>query len=436
MAITQLYKNFLNITHLSNTMSKLSLMTGAVFTDNPLDYIGKLHDLNVKYSTSGKVTEVYGSLRSDVGLPTARPNHRLPDISFEYLTEYVKCCNEHNIIFNYTANSPLVGDLSTLSENYDKYVDFLKSLESIGVGRITIANPMIMKIVSTHTDIPIEVSTIQSVRTAPELIRLKQLYKNINKVCVSIDINRNMSDLKAIKSVGENLGVEVEVIATEFCKTDRSNCVHRMHCYNLHAYNMTKDVARGGLTYAGNQQPTSIKGYPWQGADGCIFSRTADYVPWLISNTVWPNILDQYIKSTNITNFKITTRTAPPDYAIWLVERYLAREFEGNLSQLWLQLSANDKFANKETNFNETQDKNANIVPYQMLDLMTKRHITMSVGHEHMTGDYNFFDVFILFPNIDWSKILWVDKSSDELESYESNWADKWDKILTTKNNE
>ena len=298
-------------------------------------------------------------------------------------------------------------------------------MEDIGVGRITLAHPAIMQIVCEETNIPIEVSTIMEVKHAAQLRRLKELYPNINKVCISLEINRNINQVADLYEFCFNEGIILEVLATEFCKTGRSNCVHRRHCYDQHSHNMSHEAARKGINDDGTKQQKSLRGYPWNGKTGCIYSRAED-ISWLIGNTIWPQHLFRYSAETGVRNFKITTRTAPPEYGKWLTETYMKGHFTGYIASLWLQLQASSAYAMKH-DFKKMQERG--MPEYSINQLLVNRGITTRVNGKAYTGT-DFMSIYFDNPDVDWSQIVWVDKATASLKKYECNWGDQWIRIL------
>lgn len=411
----------------------LELMTGAIFTDNPMDYPEQIKKLNSDKNKFGRVHELYGSMRaSAIGIPTARPDFRLPDISRAYLQSYIESCHANGLIFNYTANGPLLGNLEDIDAGYAKLITELQWLESIGVDRITVSHPLVMQAVCKYTSMPIEVSTILNVYQANGIRQLKEQYPNINKVCMSIDHNRHLGTVRALQHTCLQLGIQLEIIATEFCKIGTGNCsqLHRAQCYNMHSYNMPENVARKGINSDGSKQHRDIKGYPWSGSTGCIFNRAKDSVAWLMSNTVWPNDILRFSELTNVVNFKITTRTAPAEYALQLASFYLDVNYDGPLAGLWLQLPAS--LLSARDKFDKIQGSFVDKVPYFCEDLAKRRTVCTKLQGTIIERSMNFMDLFFEFPHVDWHQINWVDKPTDECDFYECNWPYLWHNYLQT----
>lgn len=407
----------------------IHIMTGAIFEDG---YLEGCHELNKKYDKV-KIHELYSSLRSSYsGIPTARPDFRLKETTWEELEAYIKKAHELGMIFNYTMNASDVGDLEHFSKNYSKIAESVKRLERIGVDRVTIASPLLLDLVCQETKLPIEVSTIMHVDSLQTPHVLKELYPNINKICLGVSKNREIGFVRKITEVCKSLGIELEVMVNEFCMIENAPCqnIHRPHCYKLHSANQTENVARKGINSDGSKQPSRVSGYPWSsGTSGCVYSRNIDKTAWLNSRTVWPNESLEYANITGVRNYKVTCRTAPKDWGLQLNELYMRGEYNGPLAGLWLQLQASLLSAREK--FDNIQNKMVSTIPYNA-EILSRPHrmkMRMTDGTWY-EGDLKFYDRFFLDPAYSPDDYVSVDKEDDELKEWECNWVYKWNKIV------
>lgn len=420
-------------------MDKFTVMTGAVMLPNPEEFPNRIGELN-KIDSIGKVHELYGSGRtSKFNLPTARPDFRLVDIDWEYLEKYIKACHDNGLIFNYTMNANFIGGLEDIYFKYDKIVEALHHLEEIKVDRITVSHPVLMDMICNHTNLPIEVSTILNVNSIQAPTELKRRYPNINKICMSIDKIRCLDFVRKLNKECEKNDILLECMVSEFCAIGYMSCsqLHRNFCYNLHSLNQPQDIAqkkqwtdKDGFVY---NMPKEIAGYPWNsGKTGCIFNRAINPKIWLSSRTIWPNEIKEYLEFTGVKQIKVTTRTAPVDFALELTKRYMIGKYDGPLAGLWLALQAST--LDKRKLFEQIQKNASTSVPYMCSELSEKRYISAVLGGIKYTGHYSFMSIFFLNPEFDFSNVKWVDKENDEaFESYESNWLYVWDKLLNSK---
>jgi len=290
----------------------------------------KFKELNEKYSEV-QVHEVYGSIRKIKIFGSARPDFRVPDVSLESFEQSVKDYNEAGILVNYTDNTPIVDKAKIDIEHVKETLAYLKR---IGIGRLTVAHPLSMEIIAEYSDIPVEISTIYRANTPYQLRELKRRNPNINKVCLDVALNRNFESLALLKKEGDALGIETELLANEYCITD---CADRVQCYNEHAQCKTdKDASK-------------FKRYPM---GICTQIRNiGNPVEWTRSRFIAPQSMAYYNEVHGIKKFKVTGRTHPTPYILWIVETYLSQKFEGNLLELWADVKNIARVAKGKTSF-------------------------------------------------------------------------------------
>ncbi|AHY25008.1 peptidase [Pectobacterium bacteriophage PM2] len=299
--------------------------TFKVGTNFDLALLDKIVELNEKYPDS-LINEVYGSTRA-MAFVAARPDFRLPDVDQSFLENYVARCNELGICFNYTLNTINPGSKRELVEWKKKAIqDYVQYLWSIGVYRVTVANPIIMEIIrEVNTDIQFEISTIMHIDAVTQIKYLHDQY-NIKKVCCGIHKNRSVSFLKQAANFCNDNGIIFEVLVNEFCsnagKGYTTHCSYRDSCYIFHSTDITADDAQ------------SLGGYPMQ---HCIKARDTDPFNWLRTRFVRPQDLSLY-RDIGITQFKVSGRTGSTEYIIKVLEAYSSEKFEGNLLELWKPL--------------------------------------------------------------------------------------------------
>ena len=310
--------------------------TFKIGTNFDLALLDKIVELNAKNPDS-LINEVYGSTKA-MAFVAARPDFRLPDVKDEELETYVARCNELGICFNYTFNSINPGTKRELDTWKKKAIqEYVQYLWSIGVYRITVANPIVMQIVrEVNTEIEFEISTILHVDAVTQIKYLHDQY-NIKKVCCGIHKNRSVSFLKqAAKFCNEN-GIIFEILVNEFCsnagKGYTTHCSYRDSCYIFHSTDVTSEDAQ------------KLDGYPMQ---HCIKARDTDPFNWLRTRFVRPQDLKLY-RDIGITQFKVSGRTGSTEYIMKVLEAYSSEKFEGNLLALWKPL---------ETIYNNESDAN------------------------------------------------------------------------------
>lgn len=291
----------------------IELMVGSNFDPN---LPTKMNELNIKYKDNNiQIHEVFGSIQGLKLFGTARPRFRVPSIDFASFEKSVEQLNKFNILVNYTDNTPIVN-----KHNIDmmKIRNNLKYLEDIGIGRLTIAHPLAMEIISEYSTLPIEVSTIYQANTPYKIRELKRRFPNVNKICVDVSLNRDFDKLLELQKEAQLQYIELELLANELCIKD---CVDRIQCYNEHTQCET------------DEETSKFKRYPM---GNCTRIRNSESpVEWTRAPFILPQSLEFYKNETSINKFKITGRTSTTEYILKLIEMYLSKNFEGNLLELW-----------------------------------------------------------------------------------------------------
>lgn len=292
------------------------------------DLLDKFNELN-KIHKCNKITELYGSTAEWSSL-AARPTFRLPDIDSKTLELYVKKAKDYNIDFNYTLNSFVpFGSKVEMCNNLSKIVDYVKLLESIGVYRLTIANPIMLEVIRKYakSDIEIEISTCAHIDAVSQIKYYHEKY-GVNKVCGNLNKNRDFNFLKVASQYCNDNGIIYELMANEFCGVGGSNysthCVYRDSCYACHATNETYED-----TMLFDNYPMNL----------CTASRNENPANWLRLRWIRPEDIVYYNK-IGLENFKITGRTGSTEYIIKTISSYMDGKFDGNIIELWKPLES------------------------------------------------------------------------------------------------
>lgn len=339
----------------------IKLMCGNNWDEELLDgYI----ELNKKYEHNGVViNEMYGSL-VDNPLGTARPDYRIQDKSFVMFERFVDKANRFGIKINYTLNTSCIGSLEEFAKKEHSIIRFLQHLESTGVHRVTVAHPLIIELVNQHTGLSVELSTIFEIDSTAAL---KGFAGKIDKVCIKLAKNRDFMFLKAMKMEADKHNIHLELLANEFCYI---YCIDRAACYNLHGHTKTKT--------------TLYNNYPM---GRCILKRYQEPVEWIKAPFILPQWMSWYADNNNvgIRHFKITGRTHPTPYLLWVVEQYMQRSYRGNLLKLWANLECIGKehsdwpALSYELNIQES----LLVSPYEFLDVLETKNVDCSIDCEH-----------------------------------------------------
>lgn len=290
-------------------------------------------ELNKKYAGKSQIVEFFGSDRSNEAV-TARPGWRLPDISKEFFADYVKKLAENNIVFNYTMNSIQPYGSKVEMINHKKEIqDLVLWLESIGVYRITVANPMMALFIREVSNIEMELSCIAHFDTVTQLKYYHEVL-GINKFCNSILKNRNKQFLINAQKYCDENDLILELMANEMCGVagvDKdgthyaTHCVFRDSCYLCHACNKIKEDS---MSY--NNYPM---GY-------CMSARSQTPEAWLRMRWIRPEDQKIYREKCGVNYFKLSGRTGTSTYLKFIMEAYMSESFDNNLLALWKPLSS------------------------------------------------------------------------------------------------
>lgn len=289
-----------------------------------------IKEMNEKYKGKAKVVELFGSDAAHAEI-AARPNWRLPDISVEEFSKYIKACNDIGLKFNYTMNSiQPYGSKIEMLKHKEEIQSWVKKLEEIGVYRITIANPMMAMFIREVSNIELEISCITHIDTVTQFKYYHEKF-GINKFCGSILKNRNKEFLaNAAKYCNDN-GLILELLANEFCGVAgvdqdgneyATHCAFRDSCYLCHATNKTKE------------ESMCYNNYPMQ---FCMSARNSTPESWLRMRWIRPEDQKIYNK-IGINYFKISGRTGSTEYLKEILEAYMSESYDNNLLRLWKPL--------------------------------------------------------------------------------------------------
>ncbi len=290
-----------------------------VGTDFDISVLRSIIEMN-ETSEEVKVTEVYGSLRSEyVDMPSARPDFRLSNSDRVNFEEYIKIAKKNGISINYTANASFSRAIDEYAGKKNEICDVFRYLESVGVNSVIVANPLLVEMVEECTDLKIKISTIQGINK-PSAIKH---YANghVYKICADIYVNRNIPLLKAMQDEAKKYNIEIELLANEVCLFGDAPCsnVLRSSCY-----------AHSSM---GGNKNKLFNNWPFE---RCQRARQEYPICWLKIPYILPQYLKFYVEHTGIHNFKITGRTNTHDYLLRTLKAYMDMEYEGSIPELFM----------------------------------------------------------------------------------------------------
>ena len=275
-------------------------------------YLDKIMELNEKFRSKGiVVNEIYGSIPQLTG--SARASWRLPSPDVP-VKEYVSRAKEGGIEINYTLNQSCPGSLDEFGSKIPGLKTSIYLLLEAGINRFTVTLPLMAQLLlEMDYSITIKVSTIARVESIEEASYWINL--GAKEITGGLDINRNFPLVKKLVEYCKSKGVSYETLASEFCCW---RCPFRYRgCYSSQSHNSSK----GAMNY-----------WPWK---QCNEIRRKDPSQFIKSRMILPQHLKRYQELTGVDKFKVTTRTASEERALWILEQYLNQDYQDNIVKLW-----------------------------------------------------------------------------------------------------
>ncbi len=200
-------------------------------SDFKKETIDEYWEINNKYNGS-KIIETFGQLAPDTVFGSCRSPNGLPEVDRHKLENYVGYCNEKGIEFNYVINATCMSNEELTKSGYKKIKDFLKMLEDIGVGWVTISLPPLMELVNyIAPNLKIKASTVSQINSPHKAKFYEEL--GIKRIVLDEDIYRKFDILRGIRKVYTG---DLEIIVNSFCVND---CPFKMFHYNSFSHSHT-----------------------------------------------------------------------------------------------------------------------------------------------------------------------------------------------------
>jgi collagenase-like PrtC family protease len=331
------------------TFWKKELTMAFLTVGNTWDYslLRLISSLNMEYTETKVITDTLFGNTTINPIGNARTTNRLQDLSMEQTQEFIEEAHKLGIRVAWTINVSCVGNTAEFVNWIMSNKKWLRNFFSeLNPDILIIANPLVMlTLTEIGIDIPIEISTIANISEPNQIAYLISLGCNITRVCLPVHQNRNIEFLSSMGRFGKTHGIEMEVIANEFCFLDKCNCegVFRRSCYDMNAHATEKGEVDNVFSF-----PRKL----------CTEARLRDPVNWLRAKWILPQMMPQY-EDLGIHHFKITGRTHPTAFLANILPHYYSRLFHGNLLELWPHIQTIGK-----KNFQETQKETISNAPF------------------------------------------------------------------------
>ncbi len=278
--------------------------------------IEKVSDLN---NTIGKpndiqVTEVFGSIPFDP-FGSSREATRLPNCSYDSVSEHTKVCHDAGISVVYANNGLCIGSMCEADKMLSQFGDHIERLIKAGIDGIILANPLYIEYCRAHfPDVKVIVSSIAGVDSVSKLRFYKEM--GVDRVILAKPANRNFPLLRSMKEVFDDL----ELIMTDGCLKE---CPYQQSHLAMQAHESVHP--REGCEHVELQHYPYNKCWP-------LISRNWP-AEFLKIGWIRPEDIKEY-ETCGYHRFKISGRTMPEEWIINTVEAYLRREYHGDLLDL------------------------------------------------------------------------------------------------------
>ena len=289
------------------------LSVPAMFTN---EYLEKLNQMNKENKRGVKIYETYGSIPGYL-VGSIRPSNTLKSITKEELFSYIKKGKELGIGFNYIMNSTVLDGFEYNKELKMEVINFIKELVSVGLSKITISVPYLIKLVRKYfpnlhivASICMEISSLQGLEDVREL--------GVNSVVMAKDTNR---DFKLLRNILKNKGeLSIKLLCTTPCIFKCSDLIYHMNFSSIQ-----DNKLKNSYQITGKVIPhTAVR---------CQMRRLKNPVEFIKSPWIRPEDLDYYNK-IGIEYFKIDGRDKTEDYNLEVINAYMNEEYDGNLLYL------------------------------------------------------------------------------------------------------
>jgi collagenase-like PrtC family protease len=222
--------------------------------------------------------------------------------------------HRHSIAFNYLINGATLDGMEQTRGGQKRIRRFLDYLDATGVDAVTVASPMLLKVVKhTHPRLKVRVSVFACIDSPHKARQWADM--GADTLCVSaVACNRDFAALTAIRAATT---CELQLIVNANCVP---HCAHELTHMNLLTQSSRSGHALGGfcLDYCFLH---------------CSQMRLARPEYYLRSVWIRPEDLRLY-EDAGYTSFKVVERSCPADLLLRRVEAYAARRFDGNLMEL------------------------------------------------------------------------------------------------------
>jgi len=258
------------------------------------------------------IEEFYGKLASDI-VGGGRASYSSAGVSWGRLREYVAELKRHGIAFNYLLNSACLGNHEWDRRWQKKLNRLLGRLVQLGIARLTVSTPVLLKIVKKRfPQFHCKVGIYAQVDTAARA-RFWEDNGADEITLESFSINRNFERLRSVRRA---VCCGLQLIVNHPCL---SNCPLQYYHQNGFAHSSSAG-RRLFIDYC---------------VFRCAYERLKDPVQFIKSQWIRPSDIDAY-EALGYDRFKLLERNMPSDRLRQRINAYIDKRFDGNLAALIL----------------------------------------------------------------------------------------------------
>lgn len=271
-------------------------------------------DNNLVDQCIGKsVSEFYGKLTSDF-VGGGRSSYLIDNISKRKFQNHVKYCLDRGFGFNYLLNSACLGNTEVTKNGQKNIRNILDWISKINITATTVSNPLLLKIIKkNYSNLRVRVSVFAGVDHVQKAKYWEDLGADV--ICLdSLTVNR---DFKALKSLKQNIKIDLELLAN-------NNCLQSCSLSQCHM----------NLLGHSSQSKHSNNGFV---IDHCILEcsklKIQNPVNYIKSDWIRPEDISCY-EELGYHKFKLVERNLPTRVMMERVNAYSDRIYYGNLLNL------------------------------------------------------------------------------------------------------
>lgn len=254
-----------------------------------------------------EVSEVYGAVADGGPIGHGRANSSVINPVREDALRFRQFLRQNGLGFTYLLNAPFEFDGS--KEQKDELSEYLNwVLYALAPDSLTISSLELMRYVrAENRDIPINVSTIASVRNVADLRKFMEI--NPRRVVPQHDVGKELGPLLELVEFCQREEIELELMATESCL---------FRCPDMRSHYKSLAQGRGDKKF-------HLK---------CNARKLSSPKEFLMAGgMIRPEDISVY-EDLGIRYFKITGRSKPSSWLPEVVSAYLSRTYSGNLIRL------------------------------------------------------------------------------------------------------